>query len=97
MISNEEANKRLAASSFPRVTREKIEDKISGVENFFSGTLTISVLTMGNGFKVVGTAACADPRNFDAAIGKRMAFDNAIQQIWALEGYLLRERLATGG
>ena len=93
MITADEAASRIDASPFPKVTLAGIKDKIAEVENFFSGTLTIAVLTLGNGMKVVGQSACADPRNFDAEIGKRIAFDDAVRQIWALEGYLLRQRI----
>ena len=40
-----------------------------------------------------GESACVSPANFDAEVGKKIAFDNAVEKIWALEGYALRERL----
>ena len=52
------------------------------------------VLTLKNGFMVVGESACASPANFDAELGKKIAHDNARNKIWALEGYALRNRLA---
>ena len=57
------------------------------------GLLTICVLVLANGFTVHGTSACASPENFDAEIGKKIARANAEQQIWALEGYRLRQNL----
>ena len=42
---------------------------------------------------VTDESAAASPENFDQAIGRKIARDNARQKIWALEGYLLRERL----
>lgn len=56
-------------------------------------TLTVCALTLRNGFVVTGESACADPENFDADYGRKLAFDQARRKIWALEGYLLRERL----
>lgn len=56
-------------------------------------TLTVCALTLRNGYLVTGESAAASPENFDEAIGKRIARDNARQKIWALEGYLLRDRL----
>jgi len=44
-------------------------------------TLTLAVLTLRNGFTVTGESACADPANFDEAIGRRIARDNARQKI----------------
>lgn len=58
--------------------------------------LTICVLTLRNGFTVVGTSACASPENFDAAVGRKAARNNAVQHIWPLEGYLLKQRLYMG-
>lgn len=55
--------------------------------------LTICVLVLKNGFTVVGKSACASPENFDAALGRKIAREDARRQIWALEGYALRNRL----
>ena len=35
------------------------------------------------------------PENFDVELGKKIARSNARDKIWALEGYALRERLAS--
>lgn len=56
-------------------------------------TLTFCILTLENGFTVTGESACASPENFDADIGKKIAYDNARNKIWLLEGYLLKENL----
>lgn len=56
--------------------------------------LTICILVMSNGFTLIGKSAPASPENFDAGKGKRFAYEDAIKQLWPLEGYLLRERLA---
>lgn len=57
-------------------------------------TLTICLLVMANGFTIIGKSAPASPENFDAEKGKRFAYEDAIKQLWPLEGYALRERLA---
>lgn len=56
--------------------------------------LTICVITLRNGFTLVGKSACASPENFDLEIGGKIAREDARRQIWALEGYLLRSKLA---
>lgn len=56
--------------------------------------LTICILTLKNGFTIVGKSACASPANYDAELGHKIARDDARKQIWALEGYLLRSKLA---
>ena len=55
--------------------------------------VTICVLTLRNGYTIVGTSACASPENFDATIGRKIARQNATQQIWPLLGYVLRSVL----
>ena len=58
--------------------------------------LTICVLVLKNGFTVIGESACASPENFNAEIGRKIARENAVNKIWPLEGYLLKEALTTG-
>ena len=79
----------------PRITPENIDRKISGEQfwNPVGTTLTICVLTLENGFHVVGHSAAASPENFDVAIGRKLAREDARSHVWSLEGYLLRERL----
>lgn len=55
--------------------------------------LTICVLVLRNGFTVTGESACASPENFDAELGRKIARANAVNKIWPLEGYLLKQRL----
>lgn len=55
--------------------------------------LTICVLVLKNGFTIVGKSACASPENFNADIGKDVAWRDAKEQIWPLEGYLLKQNL----
>lgn len=56
--------------------------------------LTFCVLVLKNGFTVTGESACASPENFDAGIGRNIAKQNAVNKIWLLEGYLLKQRLS---
>lgn len=57
------------------------------------GLLTFCVLVLRNGFTVTGESACASPENFDAEIGRKIARQNAVQKIWPLMGYQLKDRL----
>ncbi len=56
--------------------------------------LTFCVLELKNGFTVTGESACASPENFDAEVGRKIARANAIQKIWPLMGYALRNKLS---
>jgi hypothetical protein len=55
--------------------------------------MTICVLTVLNGYALVGKSAPADPQNFDAELGKRFAREDAVRQMWPLEAYALREHM----
>ena len=56
--------------------------------------LTFCVLTLKNGFTVTGESACASPENFDPEIGRKIARENAVNKVWMLEGYLLKQALS---
>jgi len=79
----------------PRLTPDRINDCI--IEKYYhiipNSTMTICVLTLQNGFQVIGHSAAASKENFDKDLGKKIAFDNAKKQIWQLEGYLLKQKL----
>ena len=81
----------------PRLTPEHIDAciKAEAFHVFPGTTLTVCALTLRNGFVVTGTSAAASPANFDPAIGQDIARRNARERIWELEGYLLREKLAS--
>lgn len=80
----------------PRVTPERLEEVIVAEDYYvFPGSqLTVCCLTLRNGFTVTGESACASPANFNAELGRKIARGHARDKIWALEGYLLREKLA---
>ncbi len=56
--------------------------------------LTLCIITMQNGFTVIGKSAPASAANFDPEKGRLFAYEDAIRQLWPLEGYALREKLA---
>lgn len=91
-IEKEIVDKKLTA---PRVTMEHIESLVVKEQfHVFEGsTFTSCLLTLKNGFTVHGESACASPENFDAALGRKIARSNAVNKIWMLEGYLLRQKI----
>lgn len=60
-------------------------------------TTTVCQLTLKNGFTVLGQSACIDPLEFNKAIGEKVAWDNALDKVWELEGYLLQQRRFEAG
>jgi hypothetical protein len=59
--------------------------------------LTFCVLVLRNGFTVTGESACASPENFDAELGRKIARENAINKVWPLMGYALKQKLHDRG
>jgi len=55
--------------------------------------LTFCILILRNGFTVTGESACASPENFNWELGKKIARENAVQNVWMLEGYSLKQKL----
>jgi hypothetical protein len=91
-----EAELKTKGLNAPRLTPADIDATIKCEAYYVFSTMTICVLELQNGFVVTGESASASPENFDDAIGRRIARENARSKIWALEGYLLRERLRGG-
>ena len=90
----------------PRVTLDDIKANIATVNVFTAGAaaaaleqpandamnlLTICVLTTRNGFTVIGKSACASPENFNADLGHKIAYEDAVSQLWGFMGYALRK------
>ena len=95
MIDKQEESILKAGLTAPRVTPERLEQVIVSEQyHVFDGsTLTVCVLTLRNGYTVVGESACVDPANFNAELGRKISRDNAKNKIWTLEGYLLRQSI----
>ena len=79
----------------PRLTPEDIKNTVHeiGYTVLEGTTTTICYLTLRNGFVVTGESACASPENFDVQIGQQIAYNNALDKVWMLEGYLLKQKL----
>jgi len=79
----------------PRITPERIEEVIKSEEYhiFENSQSTVCLLTLNNGYSVIGESACASPENFNKELGEKIARESAKNKIWALEGYLLKEYL----
>jgi hypothetical protein len=56
--------------------------------------LIFCVLVLRNGFTVTGESACASPENFNAEIGRKIAREKAIEKVWPLLGFRLRDELS---
>lgn len=83
----------------PRVTLDGLHKKIADVEivkhvTKTGQTLRWAVLTMENGFAIVGKPSCSvSQENDNAELGEKIAIDNSQGQVWELEGYALKQKL----
>ena len=79
------------------VTKEQLElliDKSDIREYVAFNKIMLHVYKLPSGFVVVGKAACVDPENFRFDIGRKICRENAIDQLWELEGYLLQNSIS---
>jgi hypothetical protein len=79
----------------PRVTPTLIDEIIINEQYYIfpDTTLTICRLGLKNGFSVTGESAAVSLANFNEEVGRKVARENAMDKIWALEGYLLKQKL----
>jgi hypothetical protein len=77
------------------VTLQGLRDKIKGATYTLmpNGRTTICQLTLENGFTVEGQSACVHKSIYNRALGEKYAYDDALENCWKFEGYLLAERL----
>lgn len=79
-----------------RAELAKIKDKVEHIDYIHPERhphMTLCLVTMINGFVLVGKSAPADPANYNEELGFRFSFEDALRQAWPLEAYLIRERL----
>lgn len=91
----------------PRVSLNDIESAIAAVYHTTAdkavgdspavpalALLSICLIVMRNGFTIIGKSAPASPENFNADLGRKLAYEDAIRQIWPLMGFALRDKLS---
>lgn len=59
------------------------------------GLLTFCVLVLRNGFTVTGESACVSAENFNLELGRKIARQHAIDKLWPLLGFSLRDAIST--
>jgi Phage protein (N4 Gp49/phage Sf6 gene 66) family len=96
-----------AVATAPRVSLSDIEAVIAcrydttGSKAIDSGApehealdrLSICILVLHNGWTVIGKSAPASAENFNAELGKKLAYEDCIRQLWPLMGFNLRQKL----
>ena len=78
-----------------KITKEFLESEIISVEyNRLQGTLTHCAITVKSGFTFTGESVCVDPNNFDQELGKKFAYEQALDKMWMPYGFWLHKALA---
>lgn len=83
-----------------KLTPDDITKVIAEVQyQVLPGTrVTTCLLVLQNGAKVVGVNyGSIDPAQHSEAMGRQEAYKDAVNKVWELEGYLLRQRLYEAG
>jgi hypothetical protein len=82
------------------VTKEHIDSLLReadiDIKTIF-GKVTVVTLKLKNGFTLVESSACVDPRNYDESMGAEICLKRMENQLWAFEGYLLQDKLYKEG
>jgi hypothetical protein len=71
--------------------KAKIKDAVYVVMP--DGRTTICQIQLANGFSVIGTSSCINKNDFNLTLGREIAYKNAFEKIWELEGYLAMNKL----
>ena len=79
-----------------KLTPQDIEEAIAAehYQRVAGTTTTLCIMTLWNDFVVIGKSACMNQEDFDEFIGERIAREDAVRQIWQLEGYRLASEKA---
>lgn len=77
------------------VTLNDIQDRIKKVSYHLmpDTTTTFCQVDMVNGYVVWGMSACIDSSKYNQALGEKYSYEDAINKLWPLEGYLLSEEI----
>lgn len=70
-----------------RITIADVESQVSTHRYIYDSLLTICVMQLKCGFKLVGFSACIDPSTYDRAVGEKLAYEDALDKVWELEAY----------
>jgi hypothetical protein len=74
-----------------KLNLEDLKSTIEEVRYSVVGQKTsVCALTLKNGFEVIGTSAPVDKKNFNEEIGKKIAYEKALNKLWETEGYRLQ-------
>ena len=76
-----------------KIPEKYIDDLIekSDVDVFETHTTTIVALTLPNGFTIVDSSGCIDPKEYNKELGIKNAMTAIKRKVWQLEGYRIND------
>lgn len=89
-VTEEMLEQQIAGQYFFNLGADALPPDVPDWQRQSLGLLTLCILVLRNGWTVVGKSACVSPENFDAEKGKQFAREDAVEQMWQLEGYVLK-------
>lgn len=73
------------------VNQVMVDNFITRVEAMTVGRKTTVVhATLANGFEIVESSSCVDPKNYDEEIGKQICLQRIKDQVWHMLGFTLQ-------
>lgn len=68
-----------------------VDDMIDHIETITMGECTtVCRIILKNGFVIVESSSCVDPKNYSEEMGKNICIEHAKNKIWELLGFLLQ-------
>lgn len=76
------------------VTEKCVEEAIQSEEYVTLGKkTTVCIITLKDGFEVIGSSACVFADNYDIEKGKPFARERALQLVWSHLGSILQAKM----
>lgn len=73
------------------ISQQMVDDFIVDYDVFTKkGKITIVIATLKNGFTIVESSACVDPKNYDEKMGAKICEERIKKQVWNHLGFLLQ-------
>lgn len=89
-----------AARSTITITKEQIDALLAAAvytHTKMGDKTTVVHATLPNGFELVETSGCVDPKNYNHDLGVAVCKRRLVDKVWLLEGYRLQSALARIG
>lgn len=72
---------------------EEIMNHSKVIVNTVFNKCTIVACKLPNGFVIVESSACVDPKNYDEDMGVEICMKKIVDKVWELEGYRLQQQI----